>query len=703
MSHSSSRLRLPVPDLQLLECTLRDGSYVIDFQFTERDTMIIAAALENAGIDLIEIGHGVGLNASAAGKGVAAATDEAYLRAAARTLKRARWGMFFIPGIGRHEDLEMAADYGMHFVRVGTNASEVDQSREYIEHAKRLGLFVSANLMKSYTMPPAELAEQGSLSAQFGADLVCVVDSAGGMMPEDVRAYISAMRAGVDVPVGFHGHDNLSLGVANVLAAIDAGATYVDSTLRGMGRGGGNPATEVLVTVLKKRGLDLGVDLNRLMDLSERIIKPMLPSSGLDPIDITSGYAQFHSSYLKTILKYADAYEVDPRDLIVAVCEVDQTYAPDDLVEQIAKRLQSTRAAGEPLGSAALDIHLDMSPGELTAAGLAGRVKSEATKRGKRSVINIVAAQQRSRMAAISPFIQEEFDYVIGSLEIGAADQLEPVLRQVDGIVDVLLVDANQREFLPDTLASAARQSAQKSRVLAYSDAELWARTVMYELKALATEPGAPIVIAGSRPEATRLAAHLADQGVRLVLSGGASAELEATASALRALAGKGARIEVETNLATAVSAAAAVAAFHSDRPLIDREVVARVRPSTIIFDATIGSVDEDAIALAVERGIRIIRPDMRAAMAGELAAQLGTAETTRKLMGRGEIAGFPVVAGGLVGALGDVVVDSISSPTRVVGIADGRGRLLTSAAGYDDRMRTVEAALAGRQALLHT
>ncbi|HXN92762.1 MAG TPA: 4-hydroxy-2-oxovalerate aldolase [Candidatus Sulfotelmatobacter sp.] len=690
-------------DLHLLECTLRDGSYVIDFQFTERDTMIIAAALENAGIEMIEIGHGVGLNASAAGKGKAAATDEAYLRAAAKTLKRARWGMFFIPGVGRHEDLDMAASYGMHFVRVGTNASEVEGSREYIEHAKRLGMFVSANLMKSYTMPPAELAEQGSLSAQFGADVVCVVDSAGGMMPEDVRAYIQAMRGAIDVPVGFHGHDNLSLGIANVLAAIEAGATYVDSTLRGMGRGGGNPATEILVTVLKKRGIDLGVDLNRLMDLSERMIKPMLPAAGIDPIDITSGYAQFHSSFLKTILKYADSYGVDPRDLIVAVCEVDQTYAPDDLVEDIAKRLQAQSAAKPKGSSGALDIHVDVSAGETTPATLAQQVRTEAKKRGKRSVINIVAAQRRSRSAAISPFIQEEFDYVIGSLEIGDADQVEPLIREVDGIVDVLLVDANPREFLPETLGDMSRRIAQASRVFTYSDAELWARTVMYELKALPTQLGAPVVIVGLRPEATHLAAHLADQGIRIILSGAPSSDLDSTASALRALAGKQSRIEVGTDLGAAAAEATALAAFHTDRPLIDREVMARVSPEAIIFDATIGSVEQDAIELAVQRGIRIIRPDMRAAMAGELAAQLGTAETTHQLMGRGEIAGYPVVAGGLIGALGDVVVDSISKPTRVVGIADGRGRLLASTTGYDDRVRTVESALAGRQALLQT
>jgi 4-hydroxy-2-oxovalerate aldolase len=694
-----------VPDVRLLECTLRDGSYVIDFQFTERDTMIIAAALEGAGIDLIEIGHGLGLNASAAGKGQAAATDEAYLRAAAATLKRARWGMFFIPGVGRHEDLEMAASYGMHFVRVGTNATEVEQSREYIEHAKRLGLFVSANLMKSYTMPPAELAEQGSLSAQYGADVVCVVDSAGGMLPEDVRAYIQAMRSSIDAPVGFHGHDNLSLGIANVLAAIDAGATYVDSTLRGMGRGGGNPPTEVLVPVLKKRGIDLGIDLNRLMDLSERIVKPMLHGAGPNPIDITSGYAQFHSSYLKTILKYSDAYDVDPRDLIVAVCAVDQTYAPEELVEDLARGLRQERAA-RVLPGEAPRLQLPVAEGTewtATAGGLAEKVRSHAKKRGKLSVINVVAAQRPTQAPVISSFIQEEFEFVIGSLEIGGDAQLASVIASVDGVVDALLVDANPRPFLTAGLAATAHALVRTSRLLSYSDAELWARTVMYELKALTDLPsGARVVIAGMRAESRHLAAHLADQGVRLVLSGAAASELTATAAALRVVSG-GAAIDVEPDLRIAVKGAAAIAAFHHDEPVLDREVMAALDPGSLVFDATIGAVELDAIQEALDRGIRIVRPDMRAAMAGELAAQLGTAATTKELMGRAHIAGWPVVAGGLVGALGDVVVDSIMNPTRVVGVADGRGRILPGGKGFEDRIRMVESALAGRQALLRS
>src|ERR1019366_1154167 len=167
------------PSLQILECTLRDGSYAVDFQFTARDTALIASALESAGFTLIEIGHGVGMNASQCGKGNAAASDEEYMKAAASSLRTARWGMFFIPGIGRHEDLELAAQYGMGFVRIGTNAAEVADAQPYIEHARKLGMHVSANLMKSYVLPPKELAANARVSESSGAQMVCLVDSAG--------------------------------------------------------------------------------------------------------------------------------------------------------------------------------------------------------------------------------------------------------------------------------------------------------------------------------------------------------------------------------------------------------------------------------------------------------------------------------------------------------------------------------------------
>jgi 4-hydroxy 2-oxovalerate aldolase/long-chain acyl-CoA synthetase len=700
-------------NVQILECTLRDGSYVIDFQFTPKDTAVIAAALENAGFDLIEVGHGVGMNASNVGKGVAAATDEQYMQAAANTLKRAQWGMFFIPGIGRHEDLELAATYKMDFVRIGTNASEVSQSKKYVEHAKKLGMFVSANLMKSYVLPPHELAKQAKQSQEFGVDLVVLVDSAGAMLPDDVRIYIETLRNVLTVPIGLHCHDNLGLGIANALTAIDCGAQRIDSTLQGMGRGGGNPVTEVLLAVLKKKGIDLNIDINRVMDISERLIKPLLQDKGWDSINITSGYAGFHSSFLQTILKYADLYDVDPRDLIVDVCKVDQVDAPDELVENLAQQLQRRHVGRSGLHMVSLPRFSFPAAKRTETIGaslieaaqeIAHEARTTAKKRGKNSVLNIVAARRPIGEATVSRFIQEEFDYVVGNIEVDNAKQLAQVITAVDGIVDILLVDADPRPFMERNLISEARPLVRQSKLVGYSDSDVWVRSVAYEVEALRSEmEHLPVTIVGGTKEAMKLAFYLSQRGAMIMLTGGVHDELIAGTHAVTGLIDHQAvlQIAVEDDAVLAVRQARVLIAFHQKEPVVSLEVIRALPSDAVVFDASIGSITSEAISWGVEHGIRIVRPDMRAALAGELASLLGTSRITDQLMGRGEIAGVPVVGGGLIGRKGDVVVDSVINPSRVVGIADGQGRVLYDHTGFEDRVEAVETEIARRRALL--
>ncbi len=673
--------------LEIVECTLRDGSYVIDFQFTTRDTAIIAAALENAGFDLIELGHGMGLNASNMGKGMAAATDEEYMQAATSALKNAQWGMFFIPGIGRHEDLELAVSYGMGFVRIGTNATEVEQSKEYVEHAKKLGLFVSANLMKSYALPPKKLVAQARLSEKFGVDLVCLVDSAGYMLPEDIRKYIAAMQDGLTIPIGLHCHDNLDLGMANVLTAIDCGAQRIDSTLQGIGRGGGNPATEILVTVLKRKGIDLGIDLNRLMDIGERLIKPMLQDRGLDSLNITSGYAGFHSSYLEIILKYSSLYGVDPRDLIVNICEADQVYAPEEIIENTARQLQQrqTGKAGLHIISlphfafprAKVKETLDES---LAAAArkVANEVRATAKKRGRHSVLNIVASSQPVEKATVSRFIQEEFEYVIGSIELDNPEQLKELIEAVDGIVDILIVDAELKPYLAQPLASLARSVARRSQVLGYKDNDVWVHSVDRQIEAMLQGiRDHQITVCGTDNLALKLALSLIEQGAEVTLFGNSPEQLELCAQALRQIALNQANLRIESDPVKAARGAEVLVSFERRQMLINCKMLETITSDSIVFDAGIGCLSSEAIAYANEHNIRIVRPDMRAVLAAELTSALGTHHIVSKLMGRGKKGGVWVVAGGLVGQYGDVVLDSISNPSKLIGVADGQGRVI--------------------------
>lgn len=339
---------------RILDCTLRDGSYAINFQFTARDTAIIAGQLELAGFELIEIGHGVGLGASQRNHGVAAETDEAYLAAASGAMKRAMWGMFCIPGVAELDDIDLAARYNMKFIRIGTDVKDVVASRRFIERAKKHSMFVCANYMKSYTVDPAEFVRNAKLSQSYGADVVYVVDSAGGMLTRDMESYFCALQDSCSIATGFHGHNNLGLGVANAVRAAELGVDIVDCSLQGLGRSAGNTPTELFIVVMERLGVRLGFDPLRVMDIGEKYIKPLIQHAGLNSLDIVAGYAQFHSSYMALIREFSSKYGVDPRKLIIALCERDRVSAPRSLVEELARSLS---AAGADTFSAR--FHLD--------------------------------------------------------------------------------------------------------------------------------------------------------------------------------------------------------------------------------------------------------------------------------------------------------------------------------------------------------
>lgn len=331
----------------LLDCTLRDGSYAVNFQFTAQDTRNIGCALEDAGIEWIEIGHGVGLGASEKGYGVAAETDVNYMKAAQESYKKAKWGMFCIPGIATLENLQEAIDHGMKFVRIGISYENYKNVKPFVELAKKHNLFTCVNFMKSYTCSPADFAFYAQEAEKYGANLVYLVDSAGGMLPEEITQYIEAVKSKTKtLKLGFHGHNNLGLGTANALRSIDMGVEFIDVSLQGMARGAGNTSAEQLICAMIRKGVDLNIDPIALMDIGEKYITPLQASGNLTSIDVISGLALFHSSYMGIIQKYASQYRVDPRRLIVAVCEEDKANAPEKLVEAQAKKLADAGVHG---------------------------------------------------------------------------------------------------------------------------------------------------------------------------------------------------------------------------------------------------------------------------------------------------------------------------------------------------------------------
>jgi 4-hydroxy 2-oxovalerate aldolase len=262
------------------------------------------------------------------------------MQSAARSIKKAKWGMFCIPGVATLDHIRLAADHGMSFLRVGTDFDKVDTSVPYIELARELGLEVFSNFMKSYVLTPEEFGKLALRASNFGSQLVYLVDSAGGMLPSEVVRYINASKdLASDVALGFHGHNNLGLAVANTLVCIENGVSMIDTTLQGFGRSAGNASTEQVISALARAGYDYCVDPIKAVELGEILIRPLIERRGLSSLDIIAGQALFHSSYMPKVLSFAKKYRIDPRALILELCKENRVDAPDATLEKLAQHL----------------------------------------------------------------------------------------------------------------------------------------------------------------------------------------------------------------------------------------------------------------------------------------------------------------------------------------------------------------------------
>ncbi|MGC2476988.1 MAG: 4-hydroxy-2-oxovalerate aldolase [Candidatus Sulfotelmatobacter sp.] len=670
-----------VPDI--LEVTLRDGSYLIDFQFTAEDTANIATALEGVGFRWIEVGHGLGLYASQAGKGQAAASDEEYLEAAAQALNIAKWGMFFIPGIGREEDLRLAARYGMSFIRIGTNVTETAQAEPYITLAKELGFIVSYNAMKSYAVTPAEFGKVVAQVHSWGADIACLVDSAGSMDPDSVAAYLRAAKAESSSPLGYHGHDNLSLAMANTLRAIEEGAVLVDSSLQGMGRSAGNTVTEVLVAILQRRGFLSHIDLKAAMDVGQGLIQPLLGKRGIDPMAVTSGLAKFHSSFTDKVQRYARKHQIDVRDLIVRLCQEDQVSAPDELLERLSHELASLKIPRVlSIPAFRVESGRDKTPIEMLAL-LLKELKSRAVKAGKFSTLNLVIAGTPHEDFAVSGNIHSTQSHVVGSVELTDDRQLEVVLKAADARVDVVLLDVDRKPFGPANAADTARKMLNKTALLTYLDSRIWVEAVEDQVVRLLSEvlDNAEIAIAGDHPRSHFLALRFAERGAHVtVIRDPEQTRGEHGLDALRSLSLDGANLKLTSTMPNSKEAsntlakASVVIVWPASTAWFDRSFVQSLSPDAYVLDAGIGGILPDAIAEAQRRGCLLLRVNIWPALTGALSSAHESLMKTQDALGWEKLDGIPVVAGGAMGSSGDIIVDSVHHPTRVIGVCDGHG-----------------------------
>ena len=335
-------------DVRLVDMTLRDGMHAVDHQFTPEQMADVASALDDAEMDVIEVSHGDGMGGSSINYGFSAGTTEEYLDAVAPEISNSKLSVLLLPGIGTVEHLELAVEKGADVCRIATHVTEADVSQEHFEYVTDVGLEATGLLMLSHMAPPETVLEQAKLMESYGADFVYVMDSAGAMLPRDVRARVSLLVSELDVGVGFHAHDNLGLGVGNTLAGIEAGAETVDACLRGLGAGAGNAQMEVLVGVLKKAGYEVGPDFFAVMDAAEDVLLPMLTGDTLPEIDNDSlvlGYAGVYSSFLRHTRRGAERYGLDPREILIELGDMEVVGGQEDLITEVAARLADEAGA----------------------------------------------------------------------------------------------------------------------------------------------------------------------------------------------------------------------------------------------------------------------------------------------------------------------------------------------------------------------
>ena len=330
----------------LHDMCLRDGMHAKQHQISLEQMKSIAKGLDEAGMPLIEVTHGDGLGGSSVNYGFPAHSDEEYLKAVVGVVKNAKISALLLPGIGTVDHLKMAADLGVTTIRVATHCTEADVSEQHIGMAAQMGLDTVGFLMMTHMIEAEQIVEQAKLMESYGANCIYCTDSAGYLLPDQVKERIALLRRELkpETELGFHAHHNLSLGVMNSLVAVEAGANRIDGSVAGLGAGAGNTPLEVLVAVMDRMEVNHGIDLYKIMDVAEDLVTPIMDNPiRIDRDSLTLGYAGVYSSFLLFAKRAAAKYGLSSRDILVELGRRRTVGGQEDMIEDLALDMAKAR------------------------------------------------------------------------------------------------------------------------------------------------------------------------------------------------------------------------------------------------------------------------------------------------------------------------------------------------------------------------
>lgn len=334
--------------ITLHDMTLRDGMHPKRHLMTLEQMTTIAKGLDACGVPLIEVTHGDGLGGSSVNYGFPAHSDEEYLGAVIPLMKQAKVSALLLPGIGTVDHLKMAYELGVHTIRVATHCTEADVSEQHISMARKMDMDTVGFLMMSHMHTPEGLVTQAKLMESYGANCIYITDSAGHMLPGDTKDKLSRVRQALrpETELGFHGHHNLAMGVANSIAAIEAGANRIDAAAAGLGAGAGNTPMEILVAVCDLMGIETGVDVFGIQDVAEDLVVPIMDFPiRCDRDALTLGYAGVYGSFLLFAKRAEKKYGVPAREILVEMGRRGMVGGQEDMIEDTALTLVKAREA----------------------------------------------------------------------------------------------------------------------------------------------------------------------------------------------------------------------------------------------------------------------------------------------------------------------------------------------------------------------